>query len=64
MDDIFESVLGGLLFAWILTWFKVDKMLIEVLQPFIEITLTKSTYYCFFVLLGIIIGFIKVIKSR
>lgn len=63
MEDIFEGILGGLIVAYVLNLFHFGEMLIEVFQPFTVIALTSSTYYCFFGLLGLIIGIIRAIKN-
>lgn len=63
MFNIFEGVISGLLFAWILTFFHVNKMLIEVLQPFTTITLTNSTYYVFFILIGVVVGILRAARD-
>jgi len=47
---------GGLFTAWILTWFGIDNMLLEVLQPHVELTLELSHYYVAFGLIGLVGG--------
>ena len=52
-----EGFIGGLIVAFILSLFGVDKMLIEVIQPFFTaVTLTKSHYYLAFAIIGLIGG--------
>lgn len=48
--------LSGLLVGWILSLFNVDKMMIEVLQPFIPVCLTTSHYYMTLGMIGLIGG--------
>lgn len=47
---------GGLLVAWILSFFGVDNMLIDVIQPFTTVALNVSQYYVAFGVLGMIGG--------
>lgn len=51
-----DGFVGGLIVAWILTWFDVDLMVIEVIQPFIDIQLTTSHYYILIATIGLIGG--------
>lgn len=46
---------GGLLVAWILSWFGVDHMMITAIQPFIKgVTLTWAHYYLAFAVVGLV----------
>jgi len=55
-----SSIIDALLIAWILTWFDIDDMFIEVLQPlFKNITLTSSHFYLLFLIIGIIVAIFK-----
>lgn len=55
-----EGFIGGLIIAWILTLFGIDKMVIEVIQPFVKATvITTSFYYIGFGVIGAIGGFFK-----
>lgn len=48
-------MLEGLLLAWFLSIFGVDRMVVEVLQSFMPgIKFTVSHYYILFVILGLI----------
>ena len=47
---------SGLIIAWILSLFGIDHMLIDVVQPFVTITLTTNHYYIFFALIGMLGG--------
>lgn len=47
---------GGLIVAWVLSLFNVDTMVLEVFQPFTDITLTSNYYYIGFALIGLIGG--------
>lgn len=54
MVVILEGFVGGLFVAWILSWFNVDVMLLEVIQSFIEIQLTTNHYYILVAMIGLI----------
>lgn len=56
MAVILDGFVGGLFVAWILTWFDVDLMVLEVIQPFIDIQLTTSHYYILIAMIGLIGG--------
>lgn len=56
--------IGGLIVAWFLSLFKVDTMILDVFQPFTEITLTSSYYYIGFALIGMIGGAFKRSDNR
>ncbi|WP_154668841.1 hypothetical protein [Niameybacter massiliensis] len=45
-----------MLVAWILTWFDVDIMMLEVIQPFMNIELTTSHYYILIAMIGLVGG--------
>lgn len=49
-----DGFITGLVVAWILSLFGVDKMVVEVLQPFTKVLLTSSHYYMGFALIGLI----------
>lgn len=53
-----EGIMYGLFFGFFLSLFNFDKMLIEVFQPFVEVTLTTSHYYVAYALIGVITGLI------
>lgn len=53
---ILDGFVGGLFVAWILTWFDVDLMLLEVIQPFVNIELTTSHYYILIAMIGLVGG--------
>ena len=54
MDSVFENLIGGLVAAWILTWFDADQIFIEIVQPFIKTELTTSHFYFVFACIGIL----------
>lgn len=46
---------SGLIVAWILSFFGVNEIMIEIIQPLVkEIILTDAHYYLFFALIGLI----------
>lgn len=51
-----SGFIGGLITAWILSWFGVNEMLIEVIQPMTSIILTNSHYYVFIGMIGLFGG--------
>ena len=52
-----EGFVSGLFTAFILLIFEVNKMLLEVAQPYIkDTTLTDSHYYILFGLIGLVGG--------
>lgn len=63
MNYIFEYIVYGVIMAWILSWFNLDDLLIEVLQPFLKFDINGSTYYVFFIVVGFLLGVIEAIKS-
>lgn len=56
MAVILDGFVEGLIVAWILTWFDVDLMVLEVIQPFINVRLTTSHYYILIATIGLIGG--------
>lgn len=55
-DIVLSGFIGGLITAWFLSLFGVNKMLIEVVQPMTSIILTNSHYYVFIGMIGLIGG--------
>jgi len=52
-----SGFVSGLIAAWILSWFHVNRMLIEVAQPFLSnVELTNAHYYIAFGVVGLIGG--------
>ena len=47
---------SGIIVAWLLSCFNVDKMVLEVVQPFVSMPLTTSHYYVAFGLIGLVSG--------
>ncbi|HBJ1650927.1 TPA: hypothetical protein LA460_000146 [Clostridium botulinum] len=47
-------MLYGLLFAWILTWFNFDTMLIQTVKDLFDVTMSVSNYYIVFAMIGFI----------
>lgn len=56
--------IGGLIIAWILTSFNIDKMILEVFQPFTQIELTTSFYYIGFGFLGLLCELVDIIFKK
>ena len=56
VNDMISGMLTGLIVAWVLTFFDINKICIEVLQPFCKITLTDAHYYFALGFLGMIAG--------
>ncbi len=54
-----EGFVGGLLTAWILSWFGVDHMIIDSLYEVFNISISESVYYVGFRLIGLIGGAFK-----
>lgn len=51
------GILEGLLVAWILTYFNIDDICIDLLQPFFRtVELTTEHYYLVFGSIGLIAG--------
>lgn len=48
--------IGGLIVGWVLNWFHVADMIIDVAQPFIGVELTHSHYYVLLGMIGLIGG--------
>ena len=49
-----DGIAEGLVVAWILSCFDIHNMLIEVVQPFIDVDLTISHYYIAFAAIGML----------
>lgn len=53
-----EGIIYGLIIAWILTWFKVDRIFIDALKAFWpSIPLNTNHFYVVCAILGCISGF-------
>lgn len=64
-DEIFEVFGGGLLSAWILSFFHLDEICIGALQPLVSFQLTKDHYYFGFIAIVFICWIIfKIVKRR
>lgn len=53
-----EGFVSGLFIALLLGMFGVDKMVIEVVQPFVRLPLTPNHFYIALALVGLIGGII------
>lgn len=51
-----EGFVGGLFTAWVLTWFGVDKMIIESLYEVFDVSISVSVYYIGFGIIGLVGG--------
>ena len=47
---------SGIIVAWLLSCFNVDKMVLEVVQPFVSTPLTPSHFFVVLGLIGLIGG--------
>ena len=54
-----EHLMEALITAWILTWFNVDEIFIDVVQPITEVEITTSHFYFVFACIGVLYGLIK-----
>ena len=55
-----SGIVYGLITAWILSWFQIDKIFVHIVQPFIQhITITVDHYYFVFGCIGCIEGAIS-----
>ena len=60
--DVFEYLIESLITAWILTWFDVDKIFIDVIQPLTKVEITTSHFYFVFACIGIVYGLFSGMK--
>ena len=60
--DVFEYLIESLITAWILTWFNVEEIFIDVVQPLTKVEITTSHFYFVFACIGIIYGLINGVK--
>lgn len=47
-------MIGTIIFAWILTWFNVDVLVINEINNVFNTSFTTATYWAVFILIGII----------
>lgn len=59
-----EGIVYGLIIAWILVQFEIDKICIDVLQPFINCRLTTNHFYFVLGFIGLVSGFINEVKCK
>lgn len=58
-----EGIIYGLIIAWILTWFKIDRIFIDALKAFWpSIPLNTNHFYVVCAILGCISGLISNLK--
>lgn len=48
------GIVGGLIIAWILTWFKVDGIIIEGLNELFGLHIGMAGYYVIFAIIGLV----------
>jgi hypothetical protein len=48
------GVIGGLLLAWILSWFGVDRIIIDGVNELFKLNIGIAGYYVLFAIVGII----------
>ena len=59
-----EGVIYGLIIAWILTWFKVDRIFIDALKTFLpNMQLGTEHFYLTCAILGCISGLINDLRA-
>lgn len=54
-----EGLIGGLIIAWILTLFNFDMVCMTALKELINVSISKSTYYFIFAMIGLITGALR-----
>lgn len=54
-----EGLIGGLIIAWILTLFNFDMVCMTALKELINVSISKSTYYFMFAMIGLITGALR-----
>lgn len=54
-----EGLIGGLIVAWILTLFNFDMVCMTALKELINVSISKSTYYFMFAMIGLITGALR-----
>lgn len=54
-----DGLLGGLLFAWILSWFGFDNLAVKGINELLQINATTASYYLIAAVLGIVAGLIN-----
>mgnify|MGYP007016791655 FL=1 len=59
-----EGIIYGLIGAWFLSLFGVDIIFVEVLQPFVNFTLTTSHYYFVFGFVGMVYGIVYYLRNK
>ncbi len=53
------GIVGGLVLAWILTWFRVDNIIINGVNELFGLEITRSGYYVMFALIGLIVNLLR-----
>lgn len=51
-----EGFVSGFIVGWVLTWFDIDQMVLEVIQPLTSVQLTTAHFYVALGLIGLIGG--------
>ena len=54
-----EGLIGGLIIAWLLTLFNFDMVCMTALKELINVSISKSTYYFMFAMIGLITGALR-----
>lgn len=54
-----EGLIGGLIIAWVLTLFNFDMVCMTALKELINVSISKSTYYFMFAMIGLITGALR-----
>ncbi|HZK33819.1 MAG TPA: hypothetical protein VFD33_00730 [Bacillota bacterium] len=54
------GIIGGLLLAWILSWFRIDNTIINGVNELFGLEITRSGYYVIFALIGLLADLLRV----
>ena len=49
-----NGIIGGLFLAWVLTWFNVDRIIIDGINELFAMSISKAGYYVLFAIIGFI----------
>ncbi|MBE3101007.1 MAG: hypothetical protein IMZ47_01905 [Firmicutes bacterium] len=49
-----NGIIGGLFLAWVLTWFNVDRIIIDGINELFALSISTAGYYVLFAIIGFI----------